>query len=391
MLKFKRLFRGQFNLLLGLLSMALVVVFTACAQSTPTPFESTPTPLEPPPISAPAQPTPISSNTSDAVAMPTEFRIGYQIIPNAELLTKGLGLMEEKYPDIDIKWMGFKSGGDVTTAMVTGAIDVALAGSVPASMGIAQNLPYQVYFIHDIIGDNEALVVKEDSGINSLGDLPGKTVAAPFRSTTHYSLLSALKQEGIGLDDLQVLDMQPQEMLAAWRRGDIDGGFVWHPTLAQMTESNGKTLVTAKQLAETGIITADLGIVNKDFAAQYPDFLAKYVKVLDNAVQIYRNDPKTASEAMSDEVNLSPEESSKVMSELVWLSAEEQASEKYLGTPEAPGALGEVLKDSADFMVEQGAMPSAPDLEVYRGAVFNKAVAEAALSPFPGEESTNCP
>ena len=64
------------------------------------------------------------------------------------------------------------------------------------------------------------------------------------------------------------------------------------------------------------------------------------------------------------------------MDELVWLSAAEQASEKYLGNPDAPGALSQVLKDSAEFMIEQGEIPSAPDLQSYENALFNQAVAD---------------
>ncbi|MGB3494640.1 MAG: ABC transporter substrate-binding protein [Elainellaceae cyanobacterium] len=357
MTQFKRLFRRQFNLLLGLLSVVLVISFSACSQPS-------------------ATTSPTDSSSAEG-AMPTEFRIGYQVIPNAEVLTKNLGIVEEKFPDVEIKWLPFDSGRDVNTAMASGGLDVGLAGSVPVSTGIAQDLPYQVYFIHDIIGDNEALAVTGASGIASMADLPGKKIAVPFGSTTHFSLLSALKQEGIDPNDLQILDMQPQDMLAAWTRGDIDGGFVWHPTLSKMIEADGSLLVTAKELAESGIITADLGVVSKDFAAEYPDFLTSYVAAIDEAVALYRDDPETASAAISEEIGLSPEESLSVMNELVWLSAEEQASDKYLGTPEAPGAMSQVMKDSAEFMVEQGAIASAPDLDAYKAAMFNKAVADA--------------
>ncbi|MBE7382037.1 MAG: ABC transporter substrate-binding protein [Leptolyngbya sp. SIO1E4] len=360
MFNFKRLFRRHFNFLLGLLSMALVILLAACTQPTATAPEA-----------------PDDAAAAGGGATPTEFRIGYQVIPNAEVLTKNLGLMEEKYPDVDIQWLSFDSGRDVNTAMVSGGIDVGLVGSVPASTGIAQKLPYQVYIIHDIIGDNEALAVTSASGITTMADLPGKKIAVPFGSTTHFSLLSALDQEGINPTDVQILDMQPQDMLAAWQRGDIDGGFVWHPTLSKMMEADGNILITAKQLAETGIITADLGVVNTDFAAQYPDFLTDYVAAIDAAVAFYREDPTAASEAISEEIGLSPEESLVVMDELIWLSAEEQASADYLGTPDAPGAMAQVLKDSAEFMVEQGAIPSAPELTAYKDAMFNKAVADA--------------
>lgn len=353
-----RRFRPPFRALLALLSMVAAIAFAACTQPTPT-------------ADAPADAEVASAG------LPTEFRIGYQVIPNAEVLMKNLGLLEEKFPEVDVQWLSFDSGRDVNTAMVSGGIDVGLVGSVPASTGIAQDLPYQVFFIHDVIGDNEALAVTAASGIVSMADLPGKKIAVPFGSTTHFSLLSALEEEGIDPNEVQILDMQPPDMLAAWQRGDIDGGFVWHPTLSKMLEADGTVLVTAKQLAEVGIVTADLGIVNKEFAATYPDLLTGYVAALDAAVQFYRDDPEAAAEAISGEIGLSPEESLSVMNELVWLSAAEQASDKYLGTPEAPGALSQVLKDSAEFMVAQGAIQSAPDLEVYKEAMFNKAVADA--------------
>ncbi|MEO1386395.1 MAG: ABC transporter substrate-binding protein [Cyanobacteria bacterium J06634_6] len=316
------------------------------------------------------------ATTTEAGGMPAEFRIGYQVIPNAEVLAKNMGFAEARFPDVDIQWISFDSGRDVNTAMVSGGIDVGLAGSVPVSTGVAQDLPYQVYFIHDVIGDNEALAVTKASGITSIADLPGKKIGVPFGSTTHFSLLSAIDKEGIDPAEVDILDMQPQDMLAAWQRGDIDGGFVWQPTLSKMLDADGTVLITAKQLAEEGIITADLGIVSKEFAENYPDFLQGYVAALDEAVQLYRNDPEAAAEAISEEIGLTPEESLKVMNELVWVSADEQAGEKYLGTPEAPGAMAQVLKDSAEFMVKQDAIESAPDIEAYNKALFNKAVVQ---------------
>ena len=323
-------------------------------------------------LAACTQPTTSSGTPGGA---PEAFRIGYQVVPNAELLTKNLGLVEEKFPDVEIKWLPFDSGRDVNTAMVSGGIDVGLAGSVPVSTGIAQDLPYQVYYVHDVIGDNEALAVTNASGIETMADLAGKKIGVPFGSTTHFSLLSALEQEGIDSTAVQILDMQPQDMLAAWQRGDIDGGFVWQPTLTKMLEADGSVLITAKQLAEDGIVTADLGIVSKEFAENYPDFLAGYVASLNEATAFYRESPEEAAAAMSEEIGLTPEESLSVMNELVWLDADEQASAKYLGTPEAPGALSQVLKDSAEFMVAQDAIPSAPEVEAYQKALFNAPVA----------------
>lgn len=44
-------------------------------------------------------------------------------------------------------------------------------------------------------------------------------------------------------------------------------------------------------------------------------------------------------------------------------------------TSDAPGALSQVLKDSADFWVDQGVLSSAPELKAYKSALFHNAIA----------------
>ena len=338
--------RWQSYVLLGLISLVALVSFSAC-----------------------------NSNTLNAPSgRPETFRIGYQLTAGPETLVKELGLIEKQFPEVSVHWQVFDSGRDVNDAIAAGNVDIGLIGSVPVSTGIANDLPYQVYFILNVLGDNEALAVTEDAGITTMADLAGKIIAVPFGSTTHFSLLSALALNNISPDDLQILDMQPQDLLAAYQFGEIDGGFVWQPTLTKMLDEGGDILISARNLAEEGIITADLGVVSTAFAEAYPDFLASYVAALDTAVKRYREDPMTAAEAMSKALALTPEESLSVMSELVWLTAEEQRSQKYLGTSDSPGALAQVLKESAEFMVAQGEISAAPELEKYQQALFSQAI-----------------
>ncbi len=95
-----------------------------------------------------------------------------------------------------IDWKLFDSGGSVNEAVLAGGVDIGLVGSSPASRGISSGIEYQVPWIFDVIGKAEALVVKGDSGITSIADLKGKTIATPFASTSHYSLLAALAGRG---------------------------------------------------------------------------------------------------------------------------------------------------------------------------------------------------
>ena len=311
-----------------------------------------------------------SNNESSATGMPQTIRIGYQVSANAELLAKALGLAEKAFSDSQVEYISFSSGRDVNTAMASGGIDVGLIGSVGVAVGIAQKLPYQPYFIHSVIGEAEALVVKNN--IPNIAGIRGKKIAVPFGSTSHFTFLSLLKLENIPEKDLTILDLQPQDMVAAWQRGDIDGGYIWYPNLPKLAEDGGKILVTSADMAKRGVVTADLGVVRQEFADQYPDAMKKYVAVLNEAVEFYRNSPEAAGKAISQELGISPEASLEGMNKLIWLTSDEQAQAQYLGNPSDVGDFAKVLQESAQFMVRQKNIASAPELKVYQSAIRNE-------------------
>ena len=300
---------------------------------------------------------------------PERIRIGYQVSANAELLAKALGLAQPAFGDTQVEYINFASGRDVNAGMASGDIDVGLIGSVGVAVGIAQDLPYQPYFIHSIIGEAEALAVKDN--INSLEDLRGKKIAVPFGSTSHFTLLSLLSLENIAESELTILDLQPQDLVAAWQRGDIDGGYIWYPNLPKLVDDGGKILVTSAEMADQGVITADLGVVRQEFADNYPEAMKTYVEVLDEAVNYYRDNPEAAGEKIAPELGISPEESLEAMNKLIWLTSAEQTDTKYLGTPDSVGDFAQVLEESAKFMVAQKNISSAPDLQAYQSAIRN--------------------
>ena len=63
-----------------------------------------------------------------------------------------------------------------------------------------------------------------------------------------------LKQEGISEKETQVIAIPQPEIVAAWKRGDIDGAFVWDPALSEL-KKDGKVLLTAGQVADRGAPT----------------------------------------------------------------------------------------------------------------------------------------
>ena len=173
---------------------------------------------------------------------------------------------------------------------------------------------------------------------------------------------------------MKILDLQPPDIVAAWQRGDIDASYVWQPNLSKLQKDGGTVLISSADLAKKGIVTADLGVVRTEFAGQYPDVVKRYIAVLDEAVKTYRSDPENAIKALAKELNITPEETAAAVKELIWLDSSEQQSPKYLGTTDNPGDFARILKESADFAVNQKKITSAPDLAAFQKSLLTKAL-----------------
>jgi len=319
-----------------------------------------------------------TGSTASATA-PSELRMGYQAIPNMEMIVKNQGWLEAALPDTTIKWIKFDSGADVNTAMIAGSIDMGLAGSSPVAAGLSDpmNIPYQVPWIHDVIGAAESLCVKNSSGVTDLKGLVGKKVGTPFGSTAHYSLLAALELNGVDPKQVDIVDLQPPDILAAWQRGDIDGAYVWNPTLADL-KKDGKILITSADLAKEGKLTADLAVVSKAFVDQYPDAVQAWIDAENKAVELYTSDPQTAAADVGKELNLTADEALAQMKDLIFLDASQQAGADYLGTPDSPGKLADNLLSAAEFLKAQQSIQGVKPLSDYQAGLANQFVAKAS-------------
>ena len=138
----------------------------------------------------------------------------------------------------------------------------------------------KTFYLASISGTDEALVVRNGSGINGLGDLKGKKLAAAPVSTDHYQLLALIKSQGLTEKDVHIFAIPQPEIVAAYNRGDIDGGFVWDPALTEL-KKGGKVLVTSKDVAEKGAPTFSAWIATGTFAKEHPEFLKAFSSVVD--------------------------------------------------------------------------------------------------------------
>jgi taurine transport system substrate-binding protein len=310
----------------------------------------------------------ITAGEAWAEAKPEKLVIGYQEIANPEIVVKDLG-WNEKALEIPVNWIKYDSGRHVSRALEDGKVDIGLVGTGPSATAISRGVPIEVIWIHDVIGDSEALAVKKDNNIQTIKNLIGKRVATPFGSTAHYHLMVALNLASIPPEHLNIINFEPREMPAAWQQGDLDAAFVWQPTLSLLLSQGGKVILSARQMAERGFPTADLCVARQEFANKYPSVVIQYLKNLNKAVTFCRSKPEEAAAAIARQFDITPEEAARQMKGNIFLSGEEQVSGKFMGDMQFHFGLYTTLKDTADFLAKAKQIETSPPWPVFMRAV----------------------
>lgn len=276
----------------------------------------------------------------------------------------------EKETGYEVKWKRFDSGAKVITAMASGSIDLASAGSSPIAAAVSRGIDVELVWILENIADAEALVVRKGSGITAPSDLKGKRIAVPFVSTTHFHALFALEQFGLSDKDVKLTNMQPNTINAAWQRGDIDGAFIWDPVLGKI-KKDGDVLITSKTLSSWGKPTFDGLIVDKEFGKENAEFMAKVLKIAGDLDQEYRSNKDTfdASNPIAKSIaKISGSDVNQVANVLAlyeFPTFTQQLSCSWLGCG-ADGGAAKSLKSTSEFLKKENKINDLmPDYSVF--------------------------
>ena len=260
----------------------------------------------------------------------------------------------EKATGYKINWRMIGGGGDVIRTTASGDVQIGEAGSSPITAAASQGQDIKLFWILDDIADAEALVARNGAGINGIKDLKGKKVATPFVSTAHYQLMVALKLDGVDPKSVNVMNMRPPEIAAAWERGDIDAAFIWDPVLSKI-KGNGKAIATSGSIGAKGHPTFDGLIVNAKWAAENEAFMVELVKQLAKADADYRaNAAKWTADspqvkAVAKWTKADAKDVPAAMALYRFPTLAEQASPTWLG-----GGAAKAMAETATFLKEQG-------------------------------------
>lgn len=229
----------------------------------------------------------------------TQLRIGYQKSSTLISLLKSNGDLERALAkqDVSISWHEFPNGQPLLEALNVGNIDVSadVADTVPV---FAQAAGAQLtYFAQEAPSPSaQAIIVRDDSPLRSVGQLKGKKVAVTKAAGSHYLLLAALAKAGLKFSDIEPAYLTPADGRAAFENRKVDAWVTWEPFLSGAQQQlPTRTLADGKQLADY----QRYYLTSTAFAKNNPQVLAVVFDELVKTGDWLRANPRAAAQVLS--------------------------------------------------------------------------------------------
>ncbi|OLF19267.1 aliphatic sulfonate ABC transporter substrate-binding protein [Actinophytocola xanthii] len=279
------------------------------------------------------------------------------------LVVKDQGWLEQELDGVRVTWTQSAGSNKANEGLRSAALDVGSTAGSAALLARANGSPIKAI---DIYSQPEwsAIVVPEASGIRSVADLRGKSVAATKGTDPYFFLLQALDEAGVPLDAVEVQNLQHADGRAALDNGSVDAWAGLDPIMAAAQAESGARL-----------LYRNIDFNSYGFLNAREDFLADHRDVAQVVVDAYERARTWASDH--------PDELVALLAEVAGIDREVAATvieeRTVLDLDPVPGeAQRKVLEVVGPIFVASGDVASQADVDRALDELFEPALAGEA-------------
>ena len=262
------------------------------------------------------------------------------------------GFFDAHGADVDVEY--FESKTDSKSALASGKIQGMSTTVDTHVMSEASGMDLSIVLALDTSDGGDGVSAKSD--IPDIKSLAGHTVALDTSGGASYFWFQyLLKQEGMTLDDVQVVNMSSGDAGAAFVAGEVDAAVTWEPWLSKAKETeNGSVLVDS---SSTPGVIVDALAMDKEFAEQYPDTVKAIVSGWYDALAYMESNPDDAYKIMMEYTGDETVESLQgSMKEVAFY--DKAGNEEYFS-----GEIQEIASMAGDLWQEMGLIDAKPDID----------------------------
>ena len=214
-------------------------------------------------------------------------------------------LKEAGYTDIEVTFTEFESGPPENESFAAGQQDIGVMGNVPSILGKAAGQDRVYLGISENGEKTEAVIVPADSDIKSVADLKGKKIGLVVGSICENLLYNLLKEEGLSINDVELINLATSEQQAALDAKQVDAVATWQPTIAKLT-ADGKNIILAD--GSNGVFLAENTIFgNREYVEQNPEIVQIFIQQYARAAYEVANNKEEYAKQYADKYGLTEE------------------------------------------------------------------------------------
>ncbi|MEK4027252.1 aliphatic sulfonate ABC transporter substrate-binding protein [Pseudobacillus sp. FSL P4-0506] len=242
---------------------------------------------------------------------PTEVNVAINGGLNPLIIGREKGWFEEEFAkyNVKVKWSEFPSGPPLLESLASNRVDLSFLGDGALIAGLEKKLPFEVIGQTGTGESAVRIIVPTNGKVEKIEDLKGKRIGVAAGTTGHVYLIKALKNHGLSINDVKIINLQPDDAQAAFETKQLDAWATWNPYITNNVDKG-----TAIELKVNGKILAPGGIIARtDFGKKHPDIVEAYLRIYKKAADWQIENPDKAAEIYSAETKLPVETVKKII------------------------------------------------------------------------------
>lgn len=223
---------------------------------------------------------------------PIKLKVG--ILPSVNAapfhLAVKKGFFREEGLEVEPQIMG--GGSELTIALVSGTTQFSHVGMINSIIARSKGLPIKLIaaYLRDQDTPEKSftmLVVRKDSGIKSIKDLPGKTIASnEIRAFGEVVIKASLEKQGVDPSSVKITEIPFPEMNAALDTKRIDAIWQIEPFLTASLDAGNIGIDAPTVTVGAGKPFVDGGwMTTERYAASNPDVVDRFVRAINKATR----------------------------------------------------------------------------------------------------------
>lgn len=222
-------------------------------------------------------------------------------------IAKQKGFFEEE--GIKIEATELQSSNLLLDALIRGDVDVTPEISLFPYMSAELVDPgkMKIFSVTDATKDApfDSIMVKSDSSIKTINDLPGKKLGVSPGTTATAMMKLFLKGKGVDTSTIEFIQLAPTAQLTGLSSGAIDALFTYEPVIAIATKSQNMRVIFGSVFAE--IVDHNPlggGLITTKFASEHPEEAKKVVVAINKSYDFIKNNPDETRKIMAEVFNI---------------------------------------------------------------------------------------